>query len=149
MHCRNNNLIDFIISGITFSSWQSNWRTKRSARKCSRYSWTDQQRWSDEKNDQHARLQSSKQLPHSGIGREKFWWQKLVFYSNFWKQFCHFFKYKTTFFLFQFKVEMMDDFVKLAKYRYECGNYSITASYLYFYMLVMPVTDKVLIKFWI
>ncbi|KAF4528385.1 hypothetical protein B566_EDAN016480 [Ephemera danica] len=30
----------------------------------------------------------------------------------------------------------------LAKYRYECGNYSISTSYLYFYMLVMPTTDK-------
>lgn len=43
----------------------------------------------------------------------------------------------------QFRVEMMDDFVKLAKYRYECGNYSVSTSYLYFYMLIMPPTDKV------
>ncbi|XP_033232233.1 eukaryotic translation initiation factor 3 subunit E isoform X2 [Belonocnema kinseyi] len=41
-----------------------------------------------------------------------------------------------------FRVEMMDDFVKLAKYRYECGNYSVSTSYLYFYMLIMPPTDK-------
>lgn len=42
-----------------------------------------------------------------------------------------------------FKIEMMDDVVKLAKYRYECGNYQTASSYLYFYMLVMPPTDKV------
>ncbi|XP_032689387.1 eukaryotic translation initiation factor 3 subunit E isoform X1 [Odontomachus brunneus] len=41
-----------------------------------------------------------------------------------------------------FRVEMMDSFVKLAKYRYECGNYSVSTSYLYFYMLIMPPTDK-------
>jgi len=44
----------------------------------------------------------------------------------------------------QFRVEMMDSFVKLAKYRYECGNYSVSTSYLYFYMLIMPPTDKVI-----
>ena len=38
---------------------------------------------------------------------------------------------------------MMDSFVKLAKYRYECGNYSVSTSYLYFYMLIMPPADKV------
>lgn len=38
---------------------------------------------------------------------------------------------------------MMDSLVKLAKYRYECGNYSVTTSYLYLYMLIMPSTDKV------
>lgn len=38
---------------------------------------------------------------------------------------------------------MMDNFVKLAHYRYECGNYSVSTSYLYFYMLIMPPTDKV------
>ncbi|KAF7992073.1 hypothetical protein HCN44_001398 [Aphidius gifuensis] len=42
----------------------------------------------------------------------------------------------------EFKVEMMDDLVALAKYRYECGNYSVTTSYLYLYMLIMPPTDK-------
>lgn len=41
-----------------------------------------------------------------------------------------------------FKIEMMDSVVKLAKCRYECGNYSIAISYLYFYMLIMPPTDK-------
>lgn len=41
-----------------------------------------------------------------------------------------------------FKIETMDDIVKLAKYRYECGNYQVASSYLYFYMLVMPPTDK-------
>lgn len=38
---------------------------------------------------------------------------------------------------------MMESLVKLAKYRYECGTYSVSTSYLYFYMLVMPPTDKV------
>lgn len=37
---------------------------------------------------------------------------------------------------------MMESMYKLAKYRYECGNYSVASSYLYFYMLVMPPTDK-------
>lgn len=41
-----------------------------------------------------------------------------------------------------FKIEMMDGIVKLAKYRYECGNYTVSSSYSYFYMLVMPPTDK-------
>nr|QBH73835.1 eukaryotic translation initiation factor 3 subunit E [Encarsia formosa] len=41
-----------------------------------------------------------------------------------------------------FRIEMMDDIVKLAKYRYECGNYQVSSSYLYFYMLVMSPTDK-------
>ncbi|XP_012259580.1 eukaryotic translation initiation factor 3 subunit E [Athalia rosae] len=41
-----------------------------------------------------------------------------------------------------FKVEMMESLVKLAKYRYECGTYAVSTSYLYFYMLVMPPTDK-------
>ncbi|EEB10459.1 eukaryotic translation initiation factor 3 subunit, putative [Pediculus humanus corporis] len=43
---------------------------------------------------------------------------------------------------FDFKLEMMDVTYRLAKYRYECGNYSNSTSYLYFYMLVMPPTDK-------
>lgn len=43
----------------------------------------------------------------------------------------------------QFKVEMMESMYKLAKYRYECGNYSQATSYLYFYLLVMPPSDKV------
>lgn len=43
---------------------------------------------------------------------------------------------------FNFKLEMMDSMVTLAKYRYECGNYSQTTSYLYFYLLVMPPSDK-------
>ncbi|KAL1129289.1 hypothetical protein AAG570_013818 [Ranatra chinensis] len=37
---------------------------------------------------------------------------------------------------------MMEDVYKLAKFRYECGNYKHSASYLYFYLLVMPHTDK-------
>nr|QBH73831.1 eukaryotic translation initiation factor 3 subunit E [Brunneria borealis] len=39
-------------------------------------------------------------------------------------------------------IEKMESLYKLAKYRYECGNYSVSTSYLYFYMLVMPTTDK-------
>ncbi|KAL7301888.1 eukaryotic translation initiation factor 3 subunit E [Trichogramma pretiosum] len=41
-----------------------------------------------------------------------------------------------------FRIEMMDDHVKLAKYTYECGNYQVSSSYLYFYMLVFPTSDK-------
>ncbi|KAJ8683606.1 hypothetical protein QAD02_019398 [Eretmocerus hayati] len=41
-----------------------------------------------------------------------------------------------------FRIDMMDDIVKLAKYRYECGNYTVSSSYLYFCMLVIPPTDK-------
>ncbi|KAG8227617.1 hypothetical protein J437_LFUL004229 [Ladona fulva] len=43
---------------------------------------------------------------------------------------------------YDFKIELMDGMYRLAKYRYECGNYSVSTSYLYFYMLVMPSTDK-------
>ncbi|KAL1452254.1 hypothetical protein WDU94_006545 [Cyamophila willieti] len=43
---------------------------------------------------------------------------------------------------FDFKIDMMESMYKLAKFRYECGNYSITTSYLYFYLLVMPTSDK-------
>lgn len=32
---------------------------------------------------------------------------------------------------------------KYAKCQYDCGNYAGTTSYLYFYLLVMPTTDKV------
>lgn len=38
---------------------------------------------------------------------------------------------------------MIDSMYQLAKHRYECGNYSVSTSYLYFCMLVMPPTDKV------
>nr|QBH73840.1 eukaryotic translation initiation factor 3 subunit E [Franklinothrips vespiformis] len=41
-----------------------------------------------------------------------------------------------------FNIEMMESMFKLAKYRYECGNYSNTTSFLYFYILVMPPSDK-------
>ncbi|XP_046993599.1 eukaryotic translation initiation factor 3 subunit E [Schistocerca americana] len=41
-----------------------------------------------------------------------------------------------------FNLNMMDSMYKLAKYRYECGNYAVSSSYLYFYMLVMPPSDK-------
>lgn len=40
---------------------------------------------------------------------------------------------------------MMESMYKLAKYRYECGNYSQATSYLYFYLLVMSPSDKVII----
>lgn len=43
----------------------------------------------------------------------------------------------------KFKVEMVDDFVKLAKFSYEIGNYQTPVSHLYFYMLIMPPSDKV------
>ncbi|KAK7573799.1 hypothetical protein V9T40_010990 [Parthenolecanium corni] len=43
---------------------------------------------------------------------------------------------------FDFKIEMMESMYKLAKYRYECGNYSQATSYLYFYLLVMSPSDK-------
>lgn len=45
--------------------------------------------------------------------------------------------------LFQFKIEMIDSMYRLAKYRYECGNYVESASYLYFCQLVMNPTEKV------
>lgn len=38
---------------------------------------------------------------------------------------------------------MIDSMYRLAKYRYECGNYVESASYLYFCQLVMSPTDKV------
>lgn len=41
---------------------------------------------------------------------------------------------------------MMESMYKLAKYRYECGNYSQATSYLYFYLLVMSPYDKVKFK---
>ncbi|XP_017775935.1 PREDICTED: eukaryotic translation initiation factor 3 subunit E-like [Nicrophorus vespilloides] len=43
---------------------------------------------------------------------------------------------------YDFDIEKMDSLYKLAKYRYECGNYSIATSYLYFCMLVLPQNDK-------
>lgn len=43
---------------------------------------------------------------------------------------------------YNFKIEMMEGLYRLAKYRYECGNYSITSGSLYFYLSVMPPTDK-------
>lgn len=38
---------------------------------------------------------------------------------------------------------MIDSVYKLAKYLYECGNYSDSIPYLYFCLLVMQPTDKV------
>lgn len=38
---------------------------------------------------------------------------------------------------------MMESMYKFAKYHYDCGNYTGTTSYLYFYLLVMSPTDKV------
>ncbi|CAB0008386.1 unnamed protein product [Nesidiocoris tenuis] len=43
---------------------------------------------------------------------------------------------------YKFNVENMESVYKLAKFKYECGSYSATTSYLYFYLLVMPPTDK-------
>lgn len=52
------------------------------------------------------------------------------------------YKYEKSFH-FQFKIEMIDSMYRLAKYRYECGNYVESASYLYFCQLIMSPTDKV------
>ncbi|KAF7282030.1 eukaryotic translation initiation factor 3 subunit e [Rhynchophorus ferrugineus] len=41
-----------------------------------------------------------------------------------------------------FDLEMIDWLHALAKYRYECGNYAASTSYLYFCMLVLPQNDK-------
>lgn len=38
----------------------------------------------------------------------------------------------------------MESMYKFAKYHYDCGNYAGTTSYLYFYLLVMSPTDKVI-----
>lgn len=43
---------------------------------------------------------------------------------------------------YQVTMDMMESLYKLAKYRYECGNYSNTTGYLYFYLLVVPTSDK-------
>ncbi|CAH1115815.1 unnamed protein product [Psylliodes chrysocephalus] len=43
---------------------------------------------------------------------------------------------------YKFEIEMIDSLHKLAKYRYECGNYSVSTSYLYFCLLVLPPNDK-------
>lgn len=45
--------------------------------------------------------------------------------------------------LLQFNIEMMESMFNLAKYRYECGNYSNATGFLYFYINVMPSNDKV------
>ncbi|KAJ0182435.1 hypothetical protein K1T71_001804 [Dendrolimus kikuchii] len=50
--------------------------------------------------------------------------------------------YLTTTKEFEFKIEMIDSMYRLAKYRYECGNYVESASYLYFCQLVMSPSDK-------
>ncbi|CAH2102373.1 unnamed protein product [Euphydryas editha] len=55
--------------------------------------------------------------------------------------------YLTTNKEFEFKIEMIDSMYQLAKYRYECGNYVESASYLYFCQLVMSPTDKVCTKY--
>jgi len=44
----------------------------------------------------------------------------------------------------QCEAKIMESMYKLAKFCYECGNYSLTTSYLYFYILVMPTSDKVI-----
>ncbi|XP_030750023.1 eukaryotic translation initiation factor 3 subunit E [Sitophilus oryzae] len=43
---------------------------------------------------------------------------------------------------FKFDLEMINSLYTLGKYRYECGNYSVSTSYLYFCMLVLPQNDK-------
>jgi len=43
---------------------------------------------------------------------------------------------------YNFEIDMIESLHKLAKYRYECGNYSVSTSYLYFCMLVLPPNDK-------
>ncbi|KAE8741449.1 hypothetical protein FOCC_FOCC013049 [Frankliniella occidentalis] len=43
---------------------------------------------------------------------------------------------------YDFNIEMMESMYKLAKYRYECGNYSNATGFLYFYINVMPAGDK-------
>ncbi|KAK9707634.1 eIF3 subunit 6 N terminal domain [Popillia japonica] len=43
---------------------------------------------------------------------------------------------------YAFEIQMIESLHKLAKYRYECGNYSVSTSYLYFCMLVLPPNDK-------
>lgn len=43
---------------------------------------------------------------------------------------------------YKFEIEMIESLYKLAKYRYDCGNYSASTSYLYFCMLVLPPNDK-------
>ncbi|XP_039284216.1 eukaryotic translation initiation factor 3 subunit E-like [Nilaparvata lugens] len=42
----------------------------------------------------------------------------------------------------QFKWEYMDTVYKMAKIQYECGDYAGTSTFLYFYLLLMPPTDK-------
>ncbi|XP_066260227.1 eukaryotic translation initiation factor 3 subunit E isoform X1 [Euwallacea similis] len=42
----------------------------------------------------------------------------------------------------KFDMEMINSLHTLAKYRYECGNYSISTSYLYFCVLVLSPSDK-------
>lgn len=51
-------------------------------------------------------------------------------------------KYFFNWIILQFDIEMIESLYKLAKYRYECGNYSVSTSYLYFCMLVIPPNDK-------
>lgn len=43
---------------------------------------------------------------------------------------------------FKFNMDMINSLHDLAKYRYECGNYSVSTSYLYFCILVLPPNDK-------
>ncbi|XP_050312157.1 eukaryotic translation initiation factor 3 subunit E [Anthonomus grandis grandis] len=42
----------------------------------------------------------------------------------------------------KFDMDLINSLHALAKYRYECGNYSVSTSYLYFCMLVLPPSDK-------
>lgn len=43
---------------------------------------------------------------------------------------------------YNFQIGMMDSMYKLAKFSYDCGNYSMASSYLYLYLLVMQPSDK-------
>lgn len=54
-----------------------------------------------------------------------------------------FFKYNFFFFL-KFKNEWVDSAYKMGKYFYECGRYAQSISHLYFCLLVMQPTDKVI-----
>ncbi|CAH2014368.1 unnamed protein product [Acanthoscelides obtectus] len=43
---------------------------------------------------------------------------------------------------YKINIEMVDSLHTLAKYRYECGMYAVSTSYLYFCLLVLPPNDK-------
>lgn len=43
---------------------------------------------------------------------------------------------------YKFNMDMIDGLHKLAKFRYDCGAYTVSVSYLYFCLLVLPPSDK-------